>query len=226
MLPGQNHQASVVSCRVCKTCSMAFIYSQKHRVYCSVSCRNLGQIENQRIWYRNKNPRDPKVCRICNASIPEKSKRMNICSSNCKQIAERFRSKERQLRDKDRLRNQSRNWWLNNKEKHREINRRSAKKRRSKAGVAKREVARYRARKMKADVFPFSIKDENRMLNRQANRCAYCLEKLTSGNTHLDHVIPLSKGGIHGPSNLVIACGQCNASKSDKFLSIWRYKRT
>lgn len=201
------------------------MYSKKHKKYCSKSCRDHAQVEMHRVWYRNRHPRPPKQCRICNSVIPESSLKRNICSPRCKKLSEQIRAKERQIKDKGKLRQQGRQWWENNKEKHRETNRRSARKRRSKPGVAKREVARYRAKKKKVEVFLFSSKDENRMLTRQGNCCAYCREKLNSGNTHLDHVMPLSKGGTHGPSNLVFACGQCNASKSDNFLSIWRYKR-
>ncbi len=44
--------------------------------------------------------------------------------------------------------------------------------------------------------------------------CFYCKEsfpKLT-----FDHVIPISKGGAHAISNLVMACGPCNFSKQAK----------
>jgi 5-methylcytosine-specific restriction endonuclease McrA len=33
---------------------------------------------------------------------------------------------------------------------------------------------------------------------------------------HIDHRVPLSKGGSNAPDNLVIACPTCNLSKSDK----------
>jgi len=45
---------------------------------------------------------------------------------------------------------------------------------------------------------------------KQKGRCVYCHQekKLT-----LDHVIPLSKGGRHMMSNVVLACLSCNSSK-------------
>lgn len=36
-----------------------------------------------------------------------------------------------------------------------------------------------------------------------------------------DHVLPISKGGSHHPSNVVIACARCNRSKRDKRLGVW-----
>ena len=49
-------------------------------------------------------------------------------------------------------------------------------------------------------------------------RCAYC----GGPYEHLDHVIPLSRGGMHVPSNLRPACAKCNLSKHAKKLSEWR----
>ncbi len=45
-------------------------------------------------------------------------------------------------------------------------------------------------------------------------RCHYCGCK-TSRLT-FDHIIPLAKGGTHSADNLVMACGPCNSSKSDR----------
>lgn len=45
--------------------------------------------------------------------------------------------------------------------------------------------------------------------------CAYCVKPLPP-NFHVDHVVPLSKGGTNERSNLVAACPSCNLRKSDK----------
>lgn len=44
--------------------------------------------------------------------------------------------------------------------------------------------------------------------------CAYC--GTTERKITLDHVVPLSRGGEHGPANLVGVCEYCNKSKSTK----------
>ena len=51
--------------------------------------------------------------------------------------------------------------------------------------------------------------------DRQRGRCYWCRTRLGT-TTHLDHVVPLSRGGTHGPENLVIACPTCNLSKGAK----------
>jgi len=47
-------------------------------------------------------------------------------------------------------------------------------------------------------------------------RCYLCGSSIPLGERHVDHIIPLSKGGEHRPSNLAIACASCNLSKSNK----------
>jgi len=50
---------------------------------------------------------------------------------------------------------------------------------------------------------------------RQKGRCFYCGQRLTE-KYHVDHVVPLAKGGGNGPENLVIACPTCNLNKAAK----------
>lgn len=46
-------------------------------------------------------------------------------------------------------------------------------------------------------------------------KCAVC-GACISGNYHVDHVVPLSKGGEHDPKNLQLLCPTCNLNKSSK----------
>lgn len=48
--------------------------------------------------------------------------------------------------------------------------------------------------------------------------CAYCG---ATGDLHIEHVIPISKGGTHVLSNLVPACQSCNYSKGAKDAETW-----
>jgi len=46
-------------------------------------------------------------------------------------------------------------------------------------------------------------------------RCYYCNTDVADGY-HVDHMIPLSRGGSDWPDNLVVACPTCNISKGVK----------
>jgi 5-methylcytosine-specific restriction endonuclease McrA len=47
-------------------------------------------------------------------------------------------------------------------------------------------------------------------------RCYLCGRLVPLGERHVDHIMPLSKGGKHRPSNLAIACATCNRVKNAK----------
>ena len=48
------------------------------------------------------------------------------------------------------------------------------------------------------------------------DRCYYCLKAQPNGPEHLDHYIPIAKGGGHFKHNLRPSCTCCNLRKSDK----------
>ena len=47
-------------------------------------------------------------------------------------------------------------------------------------------------------------------------RCYLCGGLIPKGHRHVDHIVPLSKGGAHRPSNLAVACDACNMHKHTK----------
>jgi 5-methylcytosine-specific restriction endonuclease McrA len=73
----------------------------------------------------------------------------------------------------------------------------------------------------KAAVGTHTEQDIQKQYERQKGRCYYCHAKITK--YHVDHVVPLTRGGSNDPSNLVIACPTCNISKHNKLLHEWVY---
>lgn len=56
-----------------------------------------------------------------------------------------------------------------------------------------------------------------RQIVEKTNDCPYCGREL-DGDPHLDHIYPVSKGGLSIVENLVWCCFRCNNQKSDKGL--------
>ncbi|HEY2616147.1 MAG TPA: HNH endonuclease [Acetobacteraceae bacterium] len=69
----------------------------------------------------------------------------------------------------------------------------------------------YRARLNGADG-SHTTEDIQRIGDAQNWKCHWC-GKSTKRNYHVDHVVPLSRGGSNEPGNLVIACPRCNNHK-------------
>lgn len=55
----------------------------------------------------------------------------------------------------------------------------------------------------------------SRLLKLQSNKCVICRCSLGAGY-HMDHIMPLAKGGKHEAENIQILCPTCNVRKSDK----------
>lgn len=63
--------------------------------------------------------------------------------------------------------------------------------------------------------------EEVGLLYRRATACPYCGVPLTPGAATLDHMDPLSRGGLHGISNVITCCNPCNARKRDRPFAEW-----
>ena len=48
--------------------------------------------------------------------------------------------------------------------------------------------------------------------------CKYCGEKLLLSQGTIDHIVPVSKGGLSNYSNCVACCKECNKTKGNKSL--------
>jgi len=59
---------------------------------------------------------------------------------------------------------------------------------------------------------------KNNIIFRDLYRCQYCETKLRHPETTIDHVVPVSKGGVLSWENAVTSCRTCNNKKGNKDL--------
>ena len=57
-----------------------------------------------------------------------------------------------------------------------------------------------------------------RIMKKTDFKCAICKAELTEKEPHIDHIIPLIKGGGNAESNLQALCWECNLKKGTKIL--------
>lgn len=57
--------------------------------------------------------------------------------------------------------------------------------------------------------------------DNQHGKCWWCGKKIKDTKYHVDHRVPLARGGSNAPENLVIACPKCNQSKGAKLPHEW-----
>jgi 5-methylcytosine-specific restriction endonuclease McrA len=136
--------------------------------------------------------------------------RRAYAAANRKELARKAREYKRRLKLEQpeahaAAASASRAWWAANVEKHRlyQSNRRAKKA-------------------SHPDSVPVSERDWLRLVRRYRGCCAYCEQPATE--LHMDHVIPLHKGGRHGIGNVLPACPPCNLSKSASLLIEWRMR--
>lgn len=94
-----------------------------------------------------------------------------------------------------------------------------------KANAERRRMLEFRrqVRKRSGGVFQVEPSDLLRIQGRQQGRCFYCGQRM-GDRQQWDHVEPIARGGRHSIGNLVLACGDCNASKGASYVTEWRLR--
>ncbi len=115
-------------------------------------------------------------------------------------------------------------WYLKNREKELQRSRQYGKDNPEKVSDWCRK---RRARKNNAEGqhSPAEVTD---LFARQRGLCASCKSKLSvrkPNRYHIDHIVPISKGGSDWISNIQLLCPPCNSSKKDKLPEEWARSR-
>ena len=157
-----------------------------------------------------------KICvSLCNAEYRKAHSKeasdynKNYQQENKEELAAKHKDYIKKTRSKTSLRQH--NWYKENQELTKERTR-----------VAKLNnplryqnyANRRRAQKISSHVENF---DSNHIILKYGNKCCYCGGKFE----HIDHYMPLSKGGGHTLENVRPACRNCNLTKNNKTPEEW-----
>jgi len=85
-------------------------------------------------------------------------------------------------------------------------------------GRANKRVQRSRRRARKlgaAHLGNYTQADAEKKLLMQACSCFYCLGDI-HGGYHVEHMVPLARGGSNAADNICLSCGPCNLAKGTK----------
>ena len=144
-------------------------------------------------------------CKKCSKEYYEKNKEK--ISQHKKIISKKYR-----LNNKDSIKK----WVFENKESIKMARKYWRLKNKDKIRTNRRN---YKA-KIKNAEGKHTKEDVQKLLIEQDFKCKYC-NCYIKEKYHVDHIVPLSKGGSNWPSNLCIACPSCNMKKHDKLLDEW-----
>ena len=169
--------------------------------YCK-KCRNIKPISEFSPDKRNKDGLQT-ICKVCSnennkkyyAKHPEKCRKRTaewaaLHPERVKEYKKAWRARRSQ-----HVFEYNKNWKTNNREK------------------VNMHTRNQRARKYKAPGNGITAEEWKNICEKYGNRCLACgkIGKLT-----LDHVMPISKGGLHESSNVQPLCRTCNAKKGTK----------
>lgn len=143
-------------------------------------------------------------------------------------------------RHRERGLQQSREWRLSNPE--RSLAAKKAWLERNREAVKERAIQRLRLPENKEKALAISRTrrarklgvggkhtpaDIARLFDLQGGKCTTCkikLHKTGPKKFHVDHVMPISRGGSNGPENLQLLCRSCNLRKHDMDPQEWANK--
>ncbi len=209
-------------------------------------CPKCGQTKDIGEFYKCKSRRDgfTSWCKECSNTSHK-----NYVENNREQLREYdreeyYKNRERHLenrrksneRNKEKIKKARKVYYKNNKErileqdaKYRSEHKDAIAARMKKYYEIHKDEFVYRARERKKLVR--ATKDGtitkatlDEMYEAQEHKCGYCGRDLDELGKHLDHILPLSKGGRHTINNVHWVCPKCNLEKNNKTEEEWLKK--
>ncbi len=144
-----------------------------------------------------------KDCKICGRDISHKNNVSSMFCEGC--MKERNRNSDKKYNATERARKSRLRYGRSDKGKF----------------IFKVNTFKRRAKK-RNQIYSLTKNDITKIYQRDKNKCVYCGDSdKTKGNIHLDHIVPVSKGGDWSVINMVVSCRSCNVRKKDNDVLKW-----
>lgn len=220
--------------RTCEKCPTRFTASRPTQRFCSRKCRTSAA--NARHRAKRRPPPLVRTCPVCSIAFDHRRSDALTCSDYC--------ARRHNYRPRDNRHTKTcptcRSTFVSKRSdavycSHRcfleaTYDSMAATRRAQKWAAANKEAVRaahlrYKIKRRNVELASpgVSTRDWLRLLNRHGYRCAYCGERPTK--IHMDHVVPLMRGGKHQIGNVLPACAPCNLSKNARLLADWKRGR-
>lgn len=182
--------------RACPGCGGTFKAWRTDQKYCTPGCGNRHRARRA-IVYADLTPRP---CERCGTIFTPKQSASLFCSRLCSRRVTYARYRTQRVAA-------AAAWARANPEMRRAI-------------AAQYKAARRAWEQLNPDSVGVDSREWRKLVRRYRHRCAYCGGN--DGGLHMDHVIPLSRGGRHAIGNVLPACQGCNLSKGAKLVAEWK----
>lgn len=198
--------------RACTKCGVMFDphdENRKRRESSCKACRRLYlEAHKLEVCATRKAYRESHKAEIQAYLNSRKEKSKELCAKYYTENKKRIKEKQAiwNAAHQDALRRSRRLWEERNKDK-----------------VIKHRIQSNHARR--ARIIQASVDgalDITSIVDKTKHVCYWCGIKLPTKGWHLDHVVPLARGGAHAAHNLVKSCATCNESKGAKLSTEWK----
>lgn len=180
----------------------------------SMTCRLCGGTKplSAEFWRRHSGSKTGwrSQCKVC-----LKAKDADYRAANVEEIGRRHSEWRSQPKNRAKIAETGRAWGQDNPERARA----KARRWRESNPLRARTVAENSRARRRSVPGELSGTDLLLKFREQQGRCRYCDKKIgrgRAGDWHVDHVVPISKGGTNHPDNIVVACSDCNLRKHNK----------
>jgi 5-methylcytosine-specific restriction endonuclease McrA len=186
----------------------------------SKKCTSCGVNKLLTEFYRNKNFADglSYKCKLCSKAYGQDP----VNKDHANQLR-----REKYAKDPTKVKASNKRNHINHREQHNEnarvyyanhVEQFSAYNKQYRKDNADSITLRNQRRRHSLQQFPIIQQNEiNQLMENYNYQCFYCHIEVKRGiNLHLDHKLPLSRGGSHTIDNLVPACQTCNLKKGTK----------